>query len=97
MILKYEEYIKEGLWSKGIERSKSDVDRLEHKLTQSYVEDIFNPQKYYVFMRENKLYDVIKIFSDKLDNTYIDFIYNQFIPRIPFVIFDFCNSQFGPF
>ena len=27
-------------------------------------------------MRENKLYDVIKIFSDKLDNTYIDFIYN---------------------
>ena len=44
MILKYEEYIKEGLWSKGIERSKSDVDRLEHKLTQSYVEDIFNPK-----------------------------------------------------
>ena len=76
MILKYEEYIKEGLWSKGIERSKSDVDRLEHKLTQSYVEDIFNPQKYHTFMRENKLYDVIKIFSDKLDNTYIDFIYN---------------------
>ena len=59
MILKYEEYIKEGLWSKGIERSKSDVDRLEHKLTQSYVEDIFNPQKYHTFMRENKLYDVI--------------------------------------
>ena len=44
MILKYEEYIKEGLWSKGIERSKSDVDRLEHKITQSYVEDIFNPK-----------------------------------------------------
>ena len=30
MILKYDEYIKEGLWSKGIERSKTNQSRLEN-------------------------------------------------------------------
>lgn len=40
-ILKFEEYISERLWSKGIERSESNGDRIEDKLSQDEVFDIF--------------------------------------------------------
>lgn len=32
MLLTFEEYIKEGLWSKGVDRSKSGEERLENKV-----------------------------------------------------------------
>ena len=35
MVLKFEDYIKEGLWSKGVDRSKTGEERSENKITSN--------------------------------------------------------------
>ena len=39
MILKFEDYIKEGLWSKGLERAQTGEERLEDKTNYFKVDD----------------------------------------------------------
>ena len=73
MILKYEEYIKEGLWSKGIERSKSGEVRNEDKFIQNDI-SIFNKGINNIII--NELSETISDYRHKIYDVYDDFTCN---------------------
>lgn len=79
MILKFEDYIKEGFLSKTINRSKSGDRRLEDKFTKLDLEQFNHAgNKFYNFLKQHNIYDLfMNDFPKVIEDKYEDFIKSQ--------------------
>lgn len=76
MVLKFEDFIKEGVLSKTIYRSKSGEKRIENKFLESDISKFnFTNHNIYSFLKENDIYDLyMNQFPNKFNEVYEDFI-----------------------
>lgn len=69
MVLKFEDYIKEGLWSKGLERAKSGERRTEDKFNETDLEELKGGITREI-IEDYNLVDTLEPYFDKIDETY---------------------------
>lgn len=79
MILKFEEYIKEGFLSKTLGRTKSGEVRLEDKFSKMDLEQLNHIGiRFYEYLKKHNIYDLfMKDFPKAIEENYDEFIKTQ--------------------